>query len=187
MNLDLINFTRNNKIKKEYLCKNHGGQDISPHIYWKKITNAKSYALILEDPDAVGKNIAHRVNLVHWYIPFISPEITQIEELNHTKINNSQSINSQSMNLAKINYSKLNMFQAKNTIGQFGYHGPCAPKGSGTHNYKFTIFALNKILPINDSNIQISGSSQFRTILAQNNISILSEDSITFQYYFGMV
>jgi Raf kinase inhibitor-like YbhB/YbcL family protein len=182
MNLELIDFTRNNKIKKEYLCKNHGGQDISPHIYWKKITNAKSYALILEDPDAVGKNFDHRVNLVHWYIPFISPEINEILELNHSSINNLQSIN-----FTKINYNKINMFQARNTIGKFGYHGPCAPKDSGIHHYKFTIFALNGILPINDSNIQISGSSQFRTILAQNNISILSEYSFTFQYYFGMI
>lgn len=182
MNLDLINFTINNKIKKEYLCKNHGGQDISPHIKWSSTNNAKSYALILEDPDAVGKNIAHRVNLVHWYIPFISPEITQIEELNHININNSQS-----MNLSKINYSKLNMFQAKNTIGKFGYHGPCAPEGSRTHHYKFTIFALDDKLLLNDSNIQVSGSVEFRRLLKKNNILILSEDSITIQYYFGMV
>ena len=177
MNLKLIDFTRNNKIKKEYLCENHGGKDISPYISWTINNNAKSYALILEDPDAVPVD-----NFIHWYIPFISPEINEILELNHSSI-----ISPQSINLSKINYNKINMFQAKNTIGQFGYHGPCAPKDSGTHHYKFTIFALNKILPINNSNVQISGSSQFRTILAQNNISILSEDSIIFQYYFGMV
>jgi Raf kinase inhibitor-like YbhB/YbcL family protein len=176
MDLKLINFNKNNKIKKDYLCKNHGGKDISPRISWKQITGARSYALILEDPDAVGGNF------VHWYIPFIRPSINEIEELNYTTINNSQSIN-----LSKINYSKINMFQGKNTIDEFGYHGPCAPEGSGTHHYKFTIFALDGILSVNDSNVKISGSAQFRTILEESSILILAENSITFAYSFGMV
>ena len=48
MNLVIHDFTNNNskKIKKEYLCKKHDGNDISPKITWKNIDNVKSYALI---------------------------------------------------------------------------------------------------------------------------------------------
>ncbi len=61
--------------QKKYLCPGHGGKGISPKISWKYKRNAGSFALILEDPDAVHGNF------VHWYIPFISADIREISEL----------------------------------------------------------------------------------------------------------
>ena len=61
MNLKIHNFVNSNKkIKKEYLCLSHGGNNICPKISWNCVENAKSYVIIMEDPDAaVVSNFIH--------------------------------------------------------------------------------------------------------------------------------
>ena len=59
----------NVKIPRKYSCKNQGGEDISPDLSWNKITNAKSYALLVFDPDAPSGT------WIHWLISYIPPNI----------------------------------------------------------------------------------------------------------------
>lgn len=167
MNLEIHNFTKNNKIKKNYICKLHGGNSISPKISWNEILDAKSYSLIFEDPDAVGRNF------VHWYIPYIDPKIILIDKLKSIDIY----IDPEKINLKDINNIKI--LHGLNSINKYGYHGPCAPKNTGNHRYILTLFALNnKVL----NKMKISGSSEFRDFLDSNNILILKEQTLEYKY-----
>lgn len=169
LNLVVYNFQKNGKILKKYICKNHGGDSKSPKITWSSRDDIKSYALILEDPDAVGGNF------VHWYIPFIKNTINQIDILNY---NNTQK--AYNKNLKFLN--NLDLIMGKNSLGEIGYHGPCAPDGSGEHRYIFNLYTLNGILNINENNIQIKGSSEFYNILENDGIKIINIDKIEFTY-----
>jgi len=162
---------KNKKILKKYICSNQGGGDHSPKISWKSIGNAKSYALILEDPDAVIGNF------VHWYIPFIQKDINQINSLDYHIM---QNINPENL---KIDPKTINIIHGKNTLNKIGYHGPCAPEGSGTHRYIFNLYALDGIL-IKLHSLQISGTHEFENILRKNKITIISKEKKEFLYGF---
>jgi Raf kinase inhibitor-like YbhB/YbcL family protein len=123
MNLKIHNFVNSNKkIKKEYLCLSHGGNNICPKISWNCVENAKSYVIIMEDPDAVVSNFIH----LFLYVDVI----------------NNKSCNTLSHKL----------YFGKNSLNENSYHGPCAPKNTGVHRYIFTIYALNKKIKINKIN-----------------------------------
>ena len=179
MNLIINDF--NNSLK--YVCKNQGGIGYSPNIKWSSVNNAKSYALIMEDPDAISGNF------IHWYIPFISHDINEIHEItnNNTIYNNiNNSINNNDNNLKNINLKNIKIFFGKNSADNIGYYGPCAPEGTGIHRYIFTIYALDSIIRINNSTIKISSSDQFLDILKAQNINILSQDTKTYKYQYKM-
>jgi hypothetical protein len=143
---------------------------MSPSIKWSPVKNVVSYALIFEDPDAVGGNF------IHWYVPYISNSLNQLLSLNHEKeVDISKIYN-------KINYSKIRLIQGKNTLDKFSYTGPCAPKGTGIHNYKLRIYALDKIFRISDKTSSIKDSKQFEDILQRNGIKILDRSMLTFKY-----
>ena len=160
MNLEILDF-----INKKHICENHNGENISPSIRWTLVENAQSYAIILEDPDAVSGNF------VHWYIPYICPELCGIDSLVMT-------------NCIGNVLNKSRVKQGKNSLGQFGYHGPCAPKDTGIHHYIFIIYALNGMVDITKYK-DISGSKEFESILKNSSIKILERDSCTFKYSYG--
>jgi Raf kinase inhibitor-like YbhB/YbcL family protein len=172
LQLKIKNFTKNNKILRKYICKNHEGENISPEISWNNISQAISYAVILEDPDAVVGNF------VHWYLPFIHTNINKIDSLYYNHPINLE-------NISKLTNSKhkLRIIHGKNSLGEIGYHGPCAPPNSGTHRYIFTLYALDQKLDLNKtSNLQIKSSDEFENILQKNNIKILAVDKKIFNY-----
>lgn len=162
-------------LEKKHLCINHGGKNITPKISWTSINNAESYALILEDPDAVNGTF------IHWYIPYINKNITNINSLNNitNKLSNISDINL--LNLSnKIKSMKL--FYGKNSLNKFEYHGPCAPKDTGIHRYIFHLYALNDIIKINENTIKIDNSGQFEEMLTKSDIKIISKDTIIYKY-----
>lgn len=168
---------------KNYLCKKHNGKNVSPEIKWKKNEKAVSYALIFEDPDAVNGTF------IHWYIPYISNNINEIKSLsNNDKINNSLKnidiISNEELN-KNIKSYKINMIQGKNSLGEYGYFGPCAPKGTGEHKYILKIFSLNKIIPNIKNYLNIKDSNFFIDLLKKNDISILSIYQKIFYYKYG--
>jgi Raf kinase inhibitor-like YbhB/YbcL family protein len=172
MNLKIINFTKNDKILKKYICTNQGGDNISPKISWKHIPRAESYALILEDPDAVING-----TFIHWYIPYINTNILGINELKHIELKQIKSYDI----LNKKN-KKLDLVQGKNSLDTFGYHGPCAPNNTD-HHYTFYIYALNDKITINEDNLVIKDHLYFEKILKKKDITIIANDFKTFTYH----
>lgn len=167
LQLKIKNFTKNNKILRKYICKNHGGNNISPTLSWNKISGVISYALILEDPDAVIGNF------VHWYLPFIDSSINKIDNLEKLK----------DKKKSKNPHQKFRIIHGKNSLDEIGYHGPCAPPNSGTHRYIFNLYALDGKLDFNEtSNLQIKSSNEFENILEKNKIKILATDKKEFNY-----
>lgn len=103
-------------IPQQYTCR---GQNINPPL---NITgqpeDTKSLALIMHDPDAVSGDFLH---WLMWDMPA-----------------STQAIAATSVPVGAI--------QGPNGSGNNTYMGPCPPKGTGTHHYKFDLYALDTTL-----------------------------------------
>jgi Raf kinase inhibitor-like YbhB/YbcL family protein len=116
-------FSDNSKIPVKYVCKQYGGQDISPALKWNKVTDAKSYALIVDDPDAPSPKNPRPNPWVHWVIYDLPAEINSLSE--------------------DANINSIGGKEGTNDFPTTKYGGPCPPKGSGPHRYFFKIYALD--------------------------------------------
>lgn len=102
-------------IPVEFTCD---GDDISPHISWENVKEAKSYVIIMDDPDApIGL-------FTHWIVYDIPKDTISLPE-NFPK--------KKQVGLIK---------QGVNDFGFVGYGGPCPPRGK-PHRYFFKVFALD--------------------------------------------
>lgn len=109
-------FAENAKISKQYTCD---GQDMSPPLNFENVPdNARTLALIVDDPDAPGGT------WVHWILWNIDPGTREIA----------------AEAVPKGSVQGLNSFR-KN-----GYGGPCPP--SGSHRYFFKLYALDTRLDL---------------------------------------
>ena len=108
-------------IPKLYTCD---GKNISPPLSWSGVpAEAKSVALIMDDPDAP------RGTLVHWVLFNIPPGTKGLAE---------NAPRSPSLpNGAK---------HGANSWTKLGYGGPCPP--SGIHRYYFRVYALDTVLTL---------------------------------------
>lgn len=109
-------FANGKRIPKKYTCQ---GDNISPQLSWDSVKEAKSYVLLVDDPDAPNGTVDH------WVVFNINPTINQIAE----------------------GSSPQGAIQGLNTYRQNRYKGPCPP--SGTHRYFFKLYALNHVLDLN--------------------------------------
>ena len=110
-------FTNNGMIPEKYTCD---GSNISPRLEWSGApTNTQSFALIMEDPDALEKV------WVHWLLFNIPATVNFLPE---------NTTNGSFMN------------GSTDFHGSLLYGGPCPP--SGTHHYQFTLFALDTVLDL---------------------------------------
>ncbi|ARM75680.1 YbhB/YbcL family Raf kinase inhibitor-like protein [Acidianus manzaensis] len=107
-------FKEEEVIPKKYTCD---GEDISPPLEWDKIDNARSYAIIVEDPDAPSGTF------IHWVIYNIKQ-------------------NSLPENIEKKENTKYGV-QGLNDFDRVGYNGPCPPRSHGFHRYYFNVYALD--------------------------------------------
>ncbi|HEX6965763.1 MAG TPA: YbhB/YbcL family Raf kinase inhibitor-like protein [Gemmatimonadaceae bacterium] len=116
-------FTPGGGIPVEYTCD---GPGVSPPLAWSGVpTNAKSLALIVDDPDAPDP--AHpQMTWVHWVLYDLPPATTT---------------------LAKGASGSLppGTKEGKNDWKRTGYGGPCPPVGR--HRYFFKLYALDTVLP----------------------------------------
>lgn len=104
------------------------GGDISPSFRWEGApTNTIEFALVCDDPDAGD------TPWVHWILYKIPGEDEGVPEALPAQL--------------KLE-DPSGAVQGKNTFGTIGYKGPYPPKGSGTHHYRFTLFALRKELSV---------------------------------------
>jgi len=93
------------------------GANVSPPLTWSgEPEGVKSFALIVEDPDAPSRT------WTHWLLYDIPAEVHQLEQ--------------------GFQPGRLGM-SGSNDFGKLGYGGPCPPKGHGPHRYFFRLFALN--------------------------------------------
>ncbi len=117
MQLTSSDFTAGGPIPIRFTCE---GENVSPEFSWKEAPNeAKSFALIIHDPDARRPG-----GFTHWVlynIPgdkgHLEPEVPKREQVPGTGV------------------------QGRNDSGEIGYTGPCPP--SGTHRYFVRLFALD--------------------------------------------
>ncbi|MEW6719258.1 MAG: YbhB/YbcL family Raf kinase inhibitor-like protein [Thermodesulfobacteriota bacterium] len=110
-------FAHNGMIPPQHTCD---GADTSPPLSVRGVPgNAKTLALIVDDPDAPGKT------WVHWVVWNIGADTAEIPS----------------------NAVPAGALQGRNDFGKTAYGGPCPP--SGTHRYFFKLYALDAALPLN--------------------------------------
>ena len=114
-------FAAGQPIPAVYSCH---GRNVSPPLAWAGAPGAtKSFALILDDPDAPSGTF------VHWVLYNVPAGSRNLPEAVPGR--------------AKLDDGSL---QGTNGAGGTGYTGPCPP--SGTHHYHFKLYALDSALSL---------------------------------------
>ncbi|HSN16683.1 MAG TPA: YbhB/YbcL family Raf kinase inhibitor-like protein [Gammaproteobacteria bacterium] len=102
------------------------GQSVSPPLKWSGApAGTKSFALIIDDPDAPDPANPQRT-FVHWVIYDIPPDVMGLKE-------------DASKDLPGGAHA------GANDTGQAAYTGPCPP--IGRHRYFHKLYALDVVLP----------------------------------------
>jgi Raf kinase inhibitor-like YbhB/YbcL family protein len=124
MNLSITStaFSEGQPIPQKFTCQ---GSDISPPLVWTNApADTKSFALIMDDPDApVG-------TWVHWVLYDLPANTTGLPE-----------------DVAKTQVIANGAKQGLNTWPRLGYGGPCPPPGK-PHRYFFKLYALDRMLDL---------------------------------------
>jgi Raf kinase inhibitor-like YbhB/YbcL family protein len=114
-------FEADGKIPTRYSCR---GEGVTPPLAWTGVpSGTAALALVVDDPDAVNGLF------VHWVVTDIPPTASGSAE----------------------GGAPTGGSVSENSGGDRSYLGPCPPKGSGTHHYRFTVYALDKRLDLPES------------------------------------
>lgn len=117
-------FANGGIIPVEYSCN---GKNESPQLAWTGApTGTKSFALILEDPDAPSGLFVH---WILYNIPFNAVGLPKGIPKKPVTIDGSR--------------------HGMNSGGRMEYGGPCPPPGKGPHRYIFRLYALDSVLALN--------------------------------------
>jgi Raf kinase inhibitor-like YbhB/YbcL family protein len=115
-------FAHGGEIPAKYTCD---GNDVSPPLAWSGVpANAKSLALVVDDPDAPDPAAPQRT-WVHWLLYNIPPGASSLAEA--------------------VKALPAGTLQGLNDWGRGGYGGPCPP--IGRHRYFHKLYALDALLP----------------------------------------
>jgi len=121
MKLTSTAFKEGEAIPRAYTCD---GANVSPSLEWGGVPkNAKTLAIICDDPDARAST------WVHWVLYELPANNIGLVE-----------------NVPLTENLKAGGFQGQNDFGKIGYDGPCPP--SGTHRYFFKLYALDAALDL---------------------------------------
>ena len=122
------------------------GADVSPALAWEGAPRGTvAFALIIDDPDARG--------FIHWVIYDIP----------------GGSVGSLPEGVTPTAVAP----QGRNDFGRPGYGGPCPP--SGTHHYRFTLWALSSRLGLN-------GTPSAAEVRTASTTRILGHTTLTATY-----
>jgi Raf kinase inhibitor-like YbhB/YbcL family protein len=122
LSLSSSSFPNGGDIPKQFTCD---GADVSPQLAWTNPpAGAKSFALLVDDPDAPVGNWNH---WTMWNIP--------------------ENLHSLPEGVSKIPRLPDGSEQGKNDFRKIGYNGPCPPPGK-PHRYFFKLFALDAKLEV---------------------------------------
>jgi len=120
--LSSLVFKEGGTIPAKYTCD---GEDVSPPLRWgEPPVGTQSFALIMDDLDAPGGVFTH------WVLLNVPRDSQGLPEGVPTQ--------------AQLSSGAL---QGKNDFRRIGYGGPCPPPG-GPHRYQFTLYALDRSLPL---------------------------------------
>ena len=110
--LTIAAFADGGLIPAKFTC---AGANVSPELRWSDApANTRSYALIVDDPDAPAGTFTH------WVLFDVPADRSSLAE------------GASTVGAA-----------GKNDFGRAGYGGPCPPRGHGPHRYTFTLYALD--------------------------------------------
>ena len=122
MKLNSTAFADGGEIPPVHTCE---GRDLAPPLAWSDVPkNAKSLALIVDDPDAPDP-AAPKMTWVHWVLFDIAPGAPGIAE--------------------GAKHLPEGAREGLNDWKRTGYGGPCPP--IGRHRYYFKLYALDTTLP----------------------------------------
>ena len=122
-NLSSPDFANGADIPRQFTCS---GEDRSPALEWKGApAETKSFALIVDDPDAPAGT------WVHWVI-----------------FNIPGAAHSLHGGIEKKDQLADGTRQGQNDFRKIGYNGPCPPPGK-SHRYFFKLYALGSGLSLN--------------------------------------
>lgn len=117
-------FSDGGEIPRQYTCE---GDDVSPPLEWTGAPEGtKSYALVVDDPDAPDPD-APKMTWVHWVLYNLPSECHALGE--------------------SVSRGTLppGTREGLNDWRNLGYGGPCPPVGS--HRYVHKLYALDTVLP----------------------------------------
>jgi Raf kinase inhibitor-like YbhB/YbcL family protein len=118
--LDTKAFPKGGDIPVKYTCS---GDDVSPALSWSGAPqDAKSFALIVDDPDAPSGTFTH------WVVYDLPATTRKLLE-----------------NISQGDDVSGGGRQGRNDFRRVGYGGPCPPPGKA-HRYFFKLYALNSTL-----------------------------------------
>ena len=117
-------FRQGGEIPAQHTCE---GADVSPPLAWSGVpANAKSLALIVDDPDAPDP-AAPKMTWVHWVLYNIPPTATGL------------------LDGATAQALPGGTLEGTNDFKRAAYGGPCPPVGR--HRYFHKLYALDTVLP----------------------------------------
>jgi Raf kinase inhibitor-like YbhB/YbcL family protein len=117
-------FVAGQTIPRKYTCE---GDDRSPPLAWSGAPGGtKSYALIVDDPDAPDP-AAPRMTWVHWLLYDVPAATTTLAEG------------------ASSGALPAGAIEGRNDFGRMRFGGPCPPVGR--HRYFHKLYALDIVLP----------------------------------------
>ncbi len=115
-------FPEGQAIPAKFTCT---GPDVSPQLSWHDAPAAtKSFALIMDDPDAPAGT------WVHWVLYNIPANVAELPE-----------------GVEKQEQVAGGALQGRNDFRKIGYGGPCPPPGK-PHRYFFKLYALDTRLDL---------------------------------------
>lgn len=122
MTLSSRSFQPQAPIPPAHTCE---GADLSPELAWTDPpAGTKSFALIVNDPDAPSRN------WVHWVLYNLPVATRGLPE-----------------NVPKTGSLPDQSRQGMNDFRRLGYGGPCPPSGPA-HRYVFTLYAVDRLIEL---------------------------------------
>jgi Raf kinase inhibitor-like YbhB/YbcL family protein len=133
-------FKGGESIPKKYTGE---GEDISPQLSWESWEvpeNAKSFVLIVHDPDAPDPK-APKIDWIHWVIYNIPVNVKKLSE-----------------GISSEEIKSFGASEGPNDFGRKTYGGPNPP--IGTHRYFFDLYALDATL----KSLDLENSKKFEKL-----------------------
>jgi Raf kinase inhibitor-like YbhB/YbcL family protein len=117
MTISSADFDNGGAIPVDAIYPRCGGKNIAPDLSWSAApASAKSFVLTMIDEDVKPDQWSH------WIVVDLPPTVRGLARGAATLPGGARAVTS--------------------NFGDASYDGPCPPKDSGTHHYKFTIWAL---------------------------------------------